>query len=189
MKNLSIIACVSQDLGLGVDNYLLWQIKPDMQFFRETTLNHPVIMGSKTFQSIGRPLPKRENIVLTRNEIENPDVKVFHSQPELDSYLKTLDGEKFIIGGASLYAMYLDLADKLYLTEVAATKPADTYFPTFDKSKYDRKVLKADTYEGIRFEIVEYTRKARDSDQDHTTKPNSAAQNLDADTDQEGQNS
>ena len=127
--------------------------------------------------------------MLTRNEIENPDVKVFHSQPELDSYLKTLDGEKFIIGGASLYAMYLDLADKLYLTEVAATKPADTYFPTFDKSKYDRKVLKADTYEGIRFEIVEYTRKARDSDQDHTTKPNSAAQNLDADTDQEGQNS
>lgn len=160
MKNLSIIACVSQDLGLGVDNHLLWQLKPDMQFFRQATTGHPVIMGGRTFQSLGnKPLPRRENIVLTRGEIDHPDVKVFHDQPSLNAYLETLDGEKFIIGGASLYKMYLDLADKLYLTEVAATKPADTYFPTFDKSKYDRKVLKTDSYDGINFEIVEYTRK------------------------------
>lgn len=157
MKNLSIIACVSQDLGLGLDNHLLWQLKPDMSFFRQTTSGHPVVMGSKTFQSIGRPLPGRENIVLSRSAVDHPDVKVFHSQPELDAYLESLDSEKFIIGGASLYKMYLDLADKLYLTEVAATKPADTYFPTFDKSKYARKVLAADTYDGVAYEIVEYT--------------------------------
>lgn len=159
MKNLSIIACVSQDLGLGLDNHLLWQLKPDMQFFRTTTMNHPVVMGSKTFQSIGRPLPRRENIILTRSEIDNQDVRVFHNQSALDQYLETLDGEKFIIGGASLYKMYIDLADKLYLTEVSATKPADTYFPAFDKSKYHRKVLQTGTYDNIDFEIVEYTRK------------------------------
>ena len=159
MKNLTLIACVSQDLGLGLDNQLLWQIKPDMQFFRTTTSGHPVVMGSKTFQSIGRPLPHRENIILTRGELDNQDIKVFHDQPTLDQYLETLDGEKFIIGGASLYKMYIDLADKLYLTEVAAIKPADTYFPTFDKSKYDRKVLQTGTHDDISFEIVEYTRK------------------------------
>lgn len=160
MKNLSIIACVSQDLGLGVDNHLLWQLKPDMQFFRQTTTNHPVVMGSRTFESLGsKPLPHRENIVLTRSELNHPDVKVFHDQPSLDQYLESIDDEKFIIGGASLYKMYLDLANKLYLTEVFATKPADTYFPTFDKSKYNRKVLKADNYNGVDFEIVEYTRK------------------------------
>lgn len=160
MKNLSLIACVSQDLGLGLNNHLLWQIKPDMQFFRATTTNHPVIMGSKTFQSIGRPLPHRENIVLTRGELDEQDVRVFHNQPTLDQYLEAIDGEKFIIGGASLYKMYIDLADKLYLTEVAATKPADTFFPTFDKSKYDRKVLQTGTYNDINFEIAEYTRKS-----------------------------
>lgn len=159
MKNLSLIACVSQDLGLGLDNHLLWQIKPDMQFFRTTTTGHPVVMGSRTFQSIGRPLPHRENIVLTRGELDEQDVKVFHDQPALDQYLETINGEKFIIGGASLYEMYIDLADKLYLTEVSATKPADTFFPTFDKSKYDRKVLQTGTYDDINFEIVEYTRK------------------------------
>lgn len=160
MKNLSIIACVSQDLGLGVDNHLLWQIKPDMQFFRQTTIDHPVVMGGRTFESLdNKPLPHRENIVLTRGEINHPDLKVFHDQPSLDAYLETLDGEKFIIGGASLYKMYLELADKLYLTEVAATKPADTYFPAFDRSKYDRKILRTDSYNGINFEIVEYSRK------------------------------
>lgn len=159
MKNLTLIACVSQDLGLGFDNQLLWQIKPDMQFFRTTTSGHPVIMGSKTFQSIGRPLPRRENIILTRGELDNQDVKVFHDQPTLDQYLETLNGEKFIIGGASLYKMYIDLADKLYLTEVAAKKSADTFFPAFDKSKYDRKILQTGTHGDISFEIVEYTRK------------------------------
>lgn len=159
MKNLSLIACISQDLGLGLDNHLLWQVKPDMKFFRETTSGHPVVMGSKTFQSIGRPLPRRENIVLTRGELDLPDVRVFHDQPSLDQHLETLPGEKFIIGGASLYKMYLNAADKLYLTEVAATKPADTYFPAFDKSKFARKVLQTGTDGDVTFEIVEYTRK------------------------------
>lgn len=159
MKNLSIIACISQNLGLGLDNQLLWQLKPDLRFFRQTTSGHPVVMGSKTFQSIGRPLPKRENIVLTRGSLEQSGITVFHDQAALDQYLNTLSGEKFIIGGASLYKLYLDEAEKLYLTEVAATKPADTYFPIFDKSRYTRKVLQIGSCDGIDFKIVEYTRK------------------------------
>ena len=167
MKNLSIIACVSQDLGLGVDNHLLWQLKPDMQFFRATTLGHLVVMGSRTYQSIGHPLPQRENIILTRGGIDMPEkladgttIKIFHDRAALDQYLETTEGEKFIIGGASLYQMYLDLADKLYLTEVAANKPADAFFPTFDRSKYTHKVLQTGAADNIQFEIIEYTRKA-----------------------------
>ena len=159
MKNLSLIACVSQDLGLGIDNHLLWQLKPDMQFFRTATLGHPVIMGSRTYASIGRPLPKRENIILSRRDIPGDGIKVFHDQASLDQYLNSIDDEKFIIGGASLYQMYLDRADKLYLTEVSATKPADTFFPSFDKAKYIRQVLQTGTCAGVDFEIVEYCRK------------------------------
>lgn len=160
MKRLSMIACISRDRGLGHHGELLWNLPEDMQFFKQTTMGHPVVMGSKTFQSIGRPLPKRENIVLTRGEID-ADVKVFHNKEELDKYLETLGGEKFIIGGASLYEMYLDKAETLYLTEVNGEKPADAFFPEFDRSGYDREVLKSciNDLDLTEFNIVKYTKR------------------------------
>lgn len=156
-----MIACVSQDRGLGYKGELLWNLPEDMKFFRQTTTGHPVVMGSKTFQSIGRPLPKRENIVLSRGEID-ADVTVFHDKVELDKYLETLDGDKFIIGGASLYSMYLDQAETLYLTEVEGEKPADTFFPKFDTGKYDREVIKTcvSDLDQTEFNIVKYTKRA-----------------------------
>lgn len=156
MKNLYMIACVSKDNGLGKDGGLLWQFPEDMQFFRETTIGSVVVMGRKTFESIGRPLPKRENVVLSRQDV--PGVLTFHTQAELDEYLESAEGAKFIIGGASLYEMYLDKAEKIYLTEVAAVKPADTYFPEFDKARYLRKVLKTGQQSNINYEIVVYER-------------------------------
>lgn len=159
MKDLAIIACISQDRGLGKAGKLLWNLKPDMQFFRQTTLGHPVVMGGKTYRSIGQPLPGRENIVLTR-EPEIPGVRVFHDKIALDEFLEQIPGPKFIIGGAALYSDYLGRADTLYLTEVQATKPADVYFPEFQPSDFDREVLSQNEAGGIKFEIVKYQRRS-----------------------------
>lgn len=161
MKNLALIACISQDYGLGKDGDLLWQIPADMKFFREQTTGSTVVMGRKTFESIGRPLPKRDNIVLSSRPLEIPGVRSFQNQADLEQYLKSLPEAHniYIIGGASLYQMFLDQADKLYLTEVSATKPADTFFPKFDQTKFDRKLLGDGEYEGLKYQFIEYTRK------------------------------
>lgn len=158
MKNLSLIACVSSDLGLGYNNDLLWRFPADQQFFRKTTIGHPVIMGRHTFESIGRPLPDRENIVLSRSQINDPAVKTFSNFETLNQYLKSLAGEKFVIGGASIFAQYLPLADKIYLTEVASRRPADVFFPEFDKTKYSREVLAQASQDGVNFAMVLYRR-------------------------------
>lgn len=158
IRNLYLIACVSQDLGIGKAGDLLWHIPEDMRFFRQTTQGNTVIMGRKTYESIGnKPLPKRESIVLSRQSIAG--VKTCHDESELRSFLEKDNSQKFIIGGNALYQMFINDAEKLYLTEVAAVQPADTFFPEFDKSKFTRKVLQDGVYEGIKYEIVEYTRK------------------------------
>lgn len=160
MKDLAMIACVSADRGLGRNGELLWHLKPDMQFFRRTTTGYPVIMGGKTYRSIGRPLPNRTNIVLTRQS-EIPGTTVFHDKLELNHYLEEAKGPKFIIGGASLYSDHLEQSEVLYLTEVKATKPADTFFPEFDRQDFSREVLEDGEIDGVRFEIVKYQRQDR----------------------------
>lgn len=159
IKQLSLIACVSQDGGLGYHGELLWHIPEDMQFFKQTTLGSPVIMGRKTFESIGRALPGRENIVLSRHEAKAPEVKWFSDIAKLKEYLAAKEGPKFIIGGASLYEMFIDEAGTLYLTEVAAQKPADTYFPQFNPKKFERQILKTGESQNIEYTIVKYDRK------------------------------
>ena len=160
MKGLSIIACVSSDLGLGKGNDLLWRFKSDQQFFRKTTLGHPVVMGARTFASLNnQPLPGRENIVLTHRPLEASGVKVFSDKAALDEYLNSLEGEKFIIGGASLYKMYLPEAEKLILTEVFASKPADVFFPQFSPADYIAHELQTGEIDGHKYRIVEYLRR------------------------------
>lgn len=117
-------------------------------------------MGSKTFASIGRALPGRENIVLSHREISGDDIKVFHDRVELDAYLAALPGKKFIIGGASLYEMYLPEVEEIYLTEVASSKPADTFFPRFDRSEYQAEVLQDGKTDDFAYKITKYTKKA-----------------------------
>jgi dihydrofolate reductase len=158
MKDLYMIACVSKDGGLGKDGGLLWHIPEDMKFFRETTTGSTVIMGRKTFESIGRALPGRRNIVLSSRKGENADVE-WCTREELEDTLKTVSGKKFVIGGASLYEMFLPEAEKIYLTEVDDMKPADTMFPEFDKSKWRREIIQDGEHDGAKYEIVEYTRR------------------------------
>lgn len=159
MKNLAMIACVSRDGGLGKGNDLLWRFPEDQKFFRDTTMGAVVVMGSNTFDSIGRVLPGRENIVLSRYEIDAKEAKVFHDKSKMDEYLASIEGDKFIIGGASLYDLYLPEAEKIYLTEVDAEKPADVFFPKFDRNSYNAKILQAGETQGIKYRMVKYSRK------------------------------
>lgn len=159
MKNLAMIACVSRDGGLGKDNDLLWRFPEDQKFFRQTTTGSTVVMGSKTFASIGRALPGRENIVLSRHTVAQDGVKTFSDKAELDQYLFALAGQKFVIGGASLYEVYLPEAETIYLTEVDAEKPADVFFPDFDHALYDAEVLQTGEVDGIKYRMIKYSKK------------------------------
>lgn len=159
MKNLAMIACVSKDGGLGNGNELLWRFSEDQKFFRETTMGHPVIMGSKTYRSIGRPLPKRENVVLSRHQPEGEGVVWVKSREELDEYIQKDDELKFIIGGASLYEQFLPEAEIIYLTEVAAVKPADAYFPEFNHNDYAQEVLANGKVDDVSYVMRVYRRK------------------------------
>ena len=125
---ISLIAAIGKNNELGKGNTLLWHMPADMKYFRETTKGHTVIMGRKTFESIGRPLPNRKNIVITRDKnYGKGGVEIVHS---LEEALKKIGSEEaFIIGGAEIYKQAMDVADKLYITHVdAEDKDADAFF-------------------------------------------------------------
>ena len=169
-----LIAAVADDGALGKDNDLLWHLSEDLKYFKRLTSGHPVIMGRKTFESLGRPLPKRLNIVLSRRPFAF--VPADPSRPLIAA--ATLDeafalagatpfegrldepDRCFIMGGGSIYAQALEQCDKLFLTEVHTTCPsADTYFPTFDKSRW-KELSRSETLseEGLTYEFVVYGR-------------------------------
>jgi len=143
-SKLSIIAAVGKNRELGKNNKLLWDIPEDMAWFREKTKGHPVVMGRKTFESIGHPLPDRMNVVITHDSsFSNKEVFVAHSLEEgIDRANKTESDEVFIIGGASLYGQAMLNAEKLYVTEIDAVFPgADAYFPDYT-SQFTKEIFK-----------------------------------------------
>lgn len=159
MQNISMIACVSRDGGLGNQGELLWHIPEDMQFFRQTTTGHTVVMGGTTYRSIGQPLPGRQNVVLSREPIEHPDVIWLKNRTELDRFLAGQTTETFIIGGASLYRMFIDQAKRLYLTEVDGEKPADVFFPEFNHEDFTVQVLQEGQLDDINYQVKLYQRR------------------------------
>lgn len=128
---ISLIAAIGKNNELGKGNALLFSIPADMKHFKKTTKLHTVIMGRKTFESIGKPLPERRNIVITRNaSYKAKGVEVVHSLAGALDLLPDQDEEIFIIGGAELYEQTMPIADKLYITHVdAEDKKADAFFP------------------------------------------------------------
>jgi dihydrofolate reductase len=136
---ISIIAAVSNNGVIGVDNKLPWDLPEDLKRFKELTTGNVVIMGRKTYESIGKPLPNRINIVITRNkDFFAPDVIVTNS---LESALLKAGGDKdiFIIGGGEIYKQSMNFVDKLYITEVDMGVEGDTTFPTIDKNRWSVK--------------------------------------------------
>lgn len=129
---ISIIAAMDRNRVIGQGNRLPWKLPADMKHFRQMTLGKPVLMGRKTFESIGKPLAKRTNIIVTHNRNYQADgCIVTHSIDEALVAAKDR-AEVMIIGGASIYKLFLPCADRLYLTQVHESFVGDAYFPTFD---------------------------------------------------------
>ncbi|MBI2340050.1 MAG: dihydrofolate reductase [Deltaproteobacteria bacterium] len=126
---LSIIVAMSQNGVIGKDNKIPWHLSEDLKRFKQLTMGHPIVMGRKTCQSIGKPLPGRENIVITRDpKFLSEGVRVVHSLDEAIKGQKP-DEEIFVIGGAEIYRLALPPAEKIYLTLVERKFGGDTYFP------------------------------------------------------------
>lgn len=133
---ISIIVAIAQNGTIGDKNSLLWHIKEDMRFFRTTTSGHAVIMGRKTFESLGsKPLPKRKNIVITSSNLAFEGALTAHSLQEAVAMAEG-DEEIFIIGGAQIYREALAVADRMYITRVERNYEGDTSFPDIDYSKW-----------------------------------------------------
>jgi dihydrofolate reductase len=130
--HLSLIAAVAANGVIGNRGALPWRLPDDMARFRELTLGHAVIMGRSTFESLGRPLKRRRNVVLSRNDgLQIDGCIVVHS---VESARKAVEGddEAFVIGGAAVYSLFLPTADRLYITWIDAEVPGDTLFPPVD---------------------------------------------------------
>lgn len=161
MPKISLIAAIaSGNRALGKDNQLIYKIPEDLKRFRELTLNHVVITGRKTFESIGRPLPDRTNIVITRDlDYSKPGTIITHSLEEALKIAKEKETDEiFIIGGGQIYQEAIGLADKLYLTIVEGNPEADTFFP--DYSDFKKKVWqsKEQKSDGFRYKFLELER-------------------------------
>ena len=153
----SIIAAIGKNRELGKDNDLIWHLPNDLKFFREVTTGKTIIMGRKTFDSLPRMLPNRKHIVISSSNNFNSEVKVYKDIKQLLLDYKNSMEELFVIGGASIYKQFIDIADKLYLTEVdAECMDASVYFPEFDKNNYEKTILKENEDNGIKYKHVLY---------------------------------
>lgn len=137
-KNITIIAAVAENGVIGSNNDLLWHISADLKRFKKLTSGHTVVMGSKTFQSLPvRPLPLRTNIVITRNRnLEASSCILAYSVEDAIAKMNP-EGDNFIIGGGNIYAQFLPLAQKLFLTRVHRSFSGDTFFPVISPDEWE----------------------------------------------------
>ena len=142
---ISLIVAVAENGVIGDRNALLWHISEDLRHFKAVTTGHPVVMGRKTWESLGRPLPNRTNVVITRQNIEIPGCTVVHSLEEAVA-LFPADEEVFVIGGAQIYAAALPLARKFYLTRVFRAYEGDTRFPAWDEREW--RLVSSESFSG-----------------------------------------
>ncbi len=154
---IKIVAAIGRNRELGRGNQLIWHLPTDMKLFRAETLGQTVVMGRLTYLSIGRPLPKRQNIVISRDKsLKIEGVEVVSS---LEEALEICENSCCVIGGAQVYSQAIDLANELMLTEIDDECPeADAWFPEFDKGKFSAEVTAEGKDDGVRFRQVRYRR-------------------------------
>ena len=158
--SITIIAAVGKNGELGKDNKLLCHIPEDMSFFKENTINKPIVMGINTLKSLPHLLPEREHLVLTHQNIDpSLGVRVFHRMEDLLFYVKSLDSEVMVIGGAQIYSQMLEYADKMILTKINKDFDADVFFPSFDEDDWTINTLGEYEYEGLGYKRIVYKRK------------------------------
>lgn len=157
---ISLIVARAENNVIGSENDLPWYLPADLKRFKELTTGHVVVMGRKTYESIvkrlGHALPNRRNVVLTRQDVTLPDAEVIHNLDTISGL-----GDVFVIGGAEVYRTTIDLADKLYVTEVHAEIPGDVYFPALDSAVWhevSREPHEKDEKNQFDFDFVVYDR-------------------------------
>ena len=160
---LSIIVAKAKNNIIGKDNKLLWSLPSDLARFKQLTSGHTIIMGRKTFESLGRVLPNRKHIVFTQNQdfkVDDENVEVVHSMLEIKEYIDNYE-ENFVIGGATVYNLLLPHVQKMYVTEINKNFEGDTLFPKIDESKWKitkREKGTKDEKNNLEFEYITYER-------------------------------
>ena len=135
---LSAIVAKSMNNAIGKDNKLLWKIPDDMKRFKKLTTGHTIIMGRKTFESIGRVLPNRLNVILTRDpnyKVDDPNVKIVGGISDLEEYIND-ENENFVIGGAQIYSILMSKCKKIYVTQIDKDFVGDSYFPIIRENEW-----------------------------------------------------
>ncbi|MBO1272754.1 dihydrofolate reductase [Shewanella sp. 4t3-1-2LB] len=157
---IALIAAMANNRVIGKDNQMPWHLPEDLRHFKQVTMGKPVVMGRRTYESIGKPLPGRQNIVITRNsDMTIPGVTMVSSLSEAFDQANVCD-ELMIIGGGQLYAEALPCADILYLTQISLDVDGDTYFPSWDDGQWvkssDDSGISAN---GLEFHFLKYVKK------------------------------
>ncbi|MCX7181727.1 MAG: dihydrofolate reductase [Candidatus Methylopumilus sp.] len=162
MPKLSIIVAMSSNRVIGVNNSLPWHLSEDLKHFKTLTTGHTIIMGRKTYESIGKPLPNRRNIVISRNlNAFYGGVEVVHSLEDAFS-TSSNDEEVFIIGGSNIYEQSLHLVEHLYITEIKKAFEGDAFFPEIDKSLWTESARETHTSsDGLEFSFVSLQKKIK----------------------------
>lgn len=135
---LSIIVAIANDNVIGKDNKLIWHLPEDLKRFKSLTTGHTIIMGRKTFESLGRVLPNRKHVILCNDmemNIDNENVEIFKDISQLKQYIDS-DEENFVIGGATIYKLLMPYANKLYITKINESFEGDVYFPQIDENEW-----------------------------------------------------
>lgn len=161
MNNLILIGAIGKNNELGKSNKLIWTIPDDLKFFKQNTINHNIVMGYNTFISLPKLLEKRKHIVLTTKNISFPEgVEVFHDKESVLEYIKNIEEDVYIIGGASIYKQFIDESDRMVLTEInESCNDADAYFPEFNKKEWLEEEISKKEYNDIKYRHVLYKRK------------------------------
>lgn len=162
---LSIIVAVSENGVIGLNNQLIWRLPDDLKRFKQLTLGHPIIMGRKTFESIGKPLPGRQSIIITRDKnFSFEGTIVVHSLEEAIEEAKKIGTEEaFVIGGGDIYRQVQDICDKLYITEVHTQTNGDTFFQIENPELWqesERTHHEADEKHNFSFDFVDMSKKS-----------------------------
>ena len=136
---ISLIVAMDQNRVIGKNNKLPWRLTGRFAVFQKMTMGHPIVMGRKTFESIGRVLPGRENVIVTRNQdFKAEGCVVLHDIAQIKTFADNRDEEVFVIGGAEIFMEILPFTDRLYITEIHETFEGDTFFPEIDENQWDK---------------------------------------------------
>ena len=160
VQNLSIIVAIANNQVIGNNNELIWHIPEDLKRFKVLTMGHHIIMGRKTWESIGRPLPGRISVVVTRNPDYQAEGCIIASSLEQALNLSSSDSQIFVIGGGELYRQAMPLTSRLYVTQIDQAFDGDTLFPTIEPELWDvEKKEEPAEKDGLRYSFVNYVRR------------------------------